>query len=321
MIIPTYNRARYVTKAVDSVLNQKIADLEVIVVDDGSRDETAEVLERYRGRIRYLYQENSGVSAARNAGIRQSRGSWVAFLDSDDEWMSGYLEFQWRSVERFPGAVAHLTNSTATEYGRPTTHHAAIGLLPKFRDEDQIFLSRPFRTIVSHQHWFLQATIIRRDVLLQAGLFNPGLSIAEDMDLLARVALRGAFTIARAVLVRICRREEELASLSSQYMSRGIYSRKSFGRVFNDLRKSPELNLVEKIAVSKALSERWRALANLYLVSGDPVRAREYYSQAMLAYPGLSPLLKYLGSFLPQAAAVLLVRKTDIVPGDEGDMG
>ena len=81
IVIPTYNRSACVVKAVDSVLNQTFTDYELIVVDDGSTDDTKRNLDRYGDKIIYIYQNNSGVSAARNAGVTFSRGQWLAFLD------------------------------------------------------------------------------------------------------------------------------------------------------------------------------------------------------------------------------------------------
>ena len=88
VVIPTYNSARYLADSIDSVLNQTLTPLEVIVVDDGSTDETSHVVRRYqdRGPIRYFYQDNSGPSTARNRGIAESRGDLIAFLDADDIW-------------------------------------------------------------------------------------------------------------------------------------------------------------------------------------------------------------------------------------------
>src|SRR4051812_30232823 len=86
VIIPAHNSADFIGTAVESVLAQTFADYEIVVVDDGSTDGTREVLERFEGRIVYLHQQNRGVSAARNAGIRRSRGELVCFLDADDIW-------------------------------------------------------------------------------------------------------------------------------------------------------------------------------------------------------------------------------------------
>ncbi len=96
-VIPTYNRARYLARAVRSVLGQSLGDLELIVVDDGSRDNTRQMLENISdSRLRYIHQENKGVAAARNAGMRRARGEYVAFLDSDDWWLRDKLEKQTR---------------------------------------------------------------------------------------------------------------------------------------------------------------------------------------------------------------------------------
>src|SRR5271156_236898 len=93
-IIPTYNRGYVVGKAIDSILNQTYDNIEIVVVDDGSTDNTQEKLKEYGDRIRVVYQKNSGPSAARNHGVRASRGEFIACLDSDDVWMPTKIERQ-----------------------------------------------------------------------------------------------------------------------------------------------------------------------------------------------------------------------------------
>ena len=94
VVIPTFNRAKVVTRAIDSVLEQTYRNCEVIVVDDGSTDDTADVLRSYKDKIVYIQQKNAGPSAARNRGIRESKGEFIAFLDSDDLWFATKLERQ-----------------------------------------------------------------------------------------------------------------------------------------------------------------------------------------------------------------------------------
>src|SRR5215216_1764150 len=102
-IIPTYNSARYLTEAVDSVLAQTVEDVEVVVIDDGSTDETELLMRGYGSRVRYLRQQNGGVARARNRGIEESRGQYVAFLDADDVWVPNKLERQVAALEKGPG--------------------------------------------------------------------------------------------------------------------------------------------------------------------------------------------------------------------------
>src|SRR5262245_23003010 len=95
VIIPTYNSARFVIDAVESALAQSYPSLEVIVVDDGSSDDTQERLGPWEGRIKYFYQPNSGPAKARNRGIKEARGDLIAFLDADDQWLPEKLNKQW----------------------------------------------------------------------------------------------------------------------------------------------------------------------------------------------------------------------------------
>ncbi len=102
VVIPTYNRAASVQDGIKSVLAQTFSDLEVIVVDDGSSDGTGEILrDTFGDRIRYYFQPNHGVSSARNRGIAEARGEWIAFLDSDDVWEKQKLEWQFKALEQF----------------------------------------------------------------------------------------------------------------------------------------------------------------------------------------------------------------------------
>ena len=99
VVIPTYNRAHILGRAIDSVLQQTHRDLELIIVDDGSSDGTAALVRGIEDpRVRYVHQQNRGVSAARNRGIAEARAEWLAFLDSDDEWLPQKLERQFSAL-------------------------------------------------------------------------------------------------------------------------------------------------------------------------------------------------------------------------------
>ena len=321
VVIPTYNRRTFVVKAIDSVLNQTCTDYELIVVDDGSTDGTKQALERYGEKICFLRQDNAGVSAARNAGIRQARGEWIAFLDSDDEWAPDYLATQMRHIWRYPQAVAHVVNAdNLFPDGKVNNHFAGMGLLEEFRDTSCILLEKPFRCIVSHTHWFLQAVVVRRDVLLQVGLLDQELSIAEDMDLVGRLALRGPFTLCSETLVHIYRRQEELENLAAQFTKKGVASRRAFGKVFSGFLEQPGLSLQERLATAKVLCANWRALGNILLLAGRIAEARDMYLQSFRVFPAGRSLLKYMATFLPRRLSALSVRRgRDIEPGEDAD--
>jgi len=113
VIIPTFNRAAIVSRAIESALSQTYRDIEVVVVDDGSSDDTRSVVEGFGDRVRYFYQENAGVTAARNSAIRHARGEFLAFLDSDDAWAPWKLESQVAALTRFPEAGLVWSDMTA----------------------------------------------------------------------------------------------------------------------------------------------------------------------------------------------------------------
>jgi glycosyltransferase involved in cell wall biosynthesis len=318
VIIPTFNRERFVTEAVQSVLRQACRDFEIIVIDDGSTDNTREALEPYKNAIRYLHQDNRGVSAARNAGIEQATGDWISFLDSDDLWLEEYLLTQNRNIGELPHAVAHVTNAaTVFEDGRRSDLFGEIHLLEKFGDNHRMVFERPYGLIVGHSHFFLQSTVIRRDVLLEAGLFKPHLSIAEDRDVMARVALKGPFSFSRSALVEIVRRRESIENLASQRTKKGLYTCRAFGEVYTNLLNLPELTLSERMITASTLSRTWRSMGNLLIMKGKKSEARRYFGKAFLLRPSAGSALKYGAALLPQKASELFVRKgRHILPGE-----
>jgi glycosyltransferase involved in cell wall biosynthesis len=128
-VIAAYNAERTITQAVDSALAQKCRAHEIVVVNDGSTDSTAVILQQYRERIRVINQTNRGASAARNAGVAQARGRYVAFLDSDDLWLPGKLNTMVASLERNPSASLAFSeysifSDAGVEYGNSSIGHA-----------------------------------------------------------------------------------------------------------------------------------------------------------------------------------------------------
>jgi glycosyltransferase involved in cell wall biosynthesis len=319
VVIPTYNRAQFVGKAVASVLNQSFPSYEIIVIDDGSTDGTREALSRYAGKISYIYQNNSGVSSARNEGIKQSQGDWVAFLDSDDEWTRQYLFTQTMHARKFPQAIAHLTNAvTILSDGTRTNLFAETGLMETFKTAPCLFLARPLRLILSHASWFLQSAILRRDVLFKIGLFDNDLSIAEDIDIIARAALEGPFTLYRGEMVQVYRRHESMLNLSAKSFQNGLYRYKAFEKVYLKLLSADGLTALERIALVRALSRTKRALGNVLVLANRRIDARAQYRQSLFMYPSLGALIKVVATVLPGGASLALVRKgRDMLPGVE----
>lgn len=195
VIIPTYNRAGTILRAVDSALAQDYAPLELIVVDDGSQDESPALLKPLAdsGRIMLLTQANRGVSAARNAGLLRARGAFLAFLDSDDEWLPGKVKAQVEFFTLHPEEVMVQTQERWIRKGRrvnPGRRH--------LKRSGDIFLESLELCLISPS-----AVMLRRRLLDEIGLFDEKLLAAEDYDLWLRILARyPAGLIDRELVIR-----------------------------------------------------------------------------------------------------------------------
>lgn len=175
-IIPAYNYGRFVVEAVESALAQTYMPLEVVVVDDGSTDDTCERLAPYRDRIKYVWQENRGLSAARNTAIRNATGMWVALLDADDRWHRQKIEVQL-------GAVAGEMNIGLV--GSPSSD-----ALPQTLSSDPPTLDLTVRDFLLSARFGPSGALIRRDCFETVGFFNEQLRSVEDRDIWLRIAAR-----------------------------------------------------------------------------------------------------------------------------------
>lgn len=195
VIIPTFNRRDFIVDAVKSILIQDIDDLEIMIVDDGSTDGTQDVLKPYMNVIRYIYQDNRGVSAARNRGVQESRGELLAFLDSDDLWSPGKLK------PRIDQISSLLSEEVLSFRGVEWFVD---------REEDRVFLKQcrsvkwpccdssgyvkdPVLDVAEGRYLHLGTMLCRKKSFLEVGLFDESLCMGEDEDWFSRASLKMRF--------------------------------------------------------------------------------------------------------------------------------
>ena len=187
-VVPAYNAERHIARAIDSILKQSRPADEIIVVDDGSTDATAEVVKGYSDKVRYIYQENSGVSVARNTGIEAASGNWIAFLDGDDEWCGEKLKLQTEHLLKNDELKWTYSNFYLDQPGSEKLQEAhGSKELEKLLGEREYFEDY-LKAYVTHGYAWTCTLMIERDVFKKTGMFEPEMKRAQDNDLWYRIA-------------------------------------------------------------------------------------------------------------------------------------
>jgi glycosyltransferase involved in cell wall biosynthesis len=289
VVIPAYNCARYLPETIESALSQTLPPLEVIVIDDGSTDDTAEVLARYEGRIRYAHQRNMGISAARNAGIRLARGTLIAFLDADDIWLPSMLAQECDALSRTGAGVAH-----AGFYNWDSTTDEKF---PPARD-NSLFDGYCYRKFFWNETGDpASAYMVRRSCFDAVGLFDeaiPG-GCCEDLEMWTRLARRFPFTYINAPLV-LRRQHASNITRNSERIAEGYFWAKQ-----RALAADPELRkeLGERVVRARLAQSAFRA-GYEYFEKGDGRIARRYFIQSLRYGRMRTRTLALLGStYLP----------------------
>jgi len=267
VIIPTHNRAGWVTEAVASVLAQSWRDYELLVVDDGSTDATLEALAPYRGQLKLLRRRTRrGVAAARNLGVSAARGPWLAFLDSDDLWLSDKLARQMEYLAANPEILICQTDEVWVRRGvrvnKPRTHEKEGG---------RIFLQSLERCAVSPS-----AAVLNRRLLNETGGFDETLPAAEDYDLWLRLCWRYQVGLLPEALV--IKRGGHADQLSRQW---GLDRYRI--RALTKLLQEPDLPADCRLAARRALAEKCAIYAQGCEKRGKHTEAQFYWRLAAQA--------------------------------------
>jgi glycosyltransferase involved in cell wall biosynthesis len=184
VVIPTYNYGRYICETVDSALGQTYSPVEIVVVDDGSTDDTRERLTVYGDRVRYIHQQNRGLSAARNTGIHAAHGEFIALLDSDDLWLPDKVQRQVTVAVHQPDIGLVATERFAIDETGQRLDYVVESC------SREGFCELTARDLLEFPAFSPSSVLARRDCLLTVGGFNEELKGAEDMEMWVRIATR-----------------------------------------------------------------------------------------------------------------------------------
>ena len=185
VIIPTYNRALFLAESIDSVLAQDFSQFEVIVIDDGSTDNTQEILASYGKSITYVYQPNAGVSAATNKGIKLASASLIALHDSDDIMLHGRLKVQHEFMEAHP-EVGAVTGNIIIQGNEEINYLEKSGV--DFNGRESVICETPFPKMLLKNFMANAASMVRKECFLKVGMYDESLPIGQDTEFWLRVA-------------------------------------------------------------------------------------------------------------------------------------
>jgi len=222
IVIPAFNAARTIGSSIRSVLQQTEQDFEVVVVDDGSTDDTVECARSFATdpRLRVISQRNKGPSAARNAAAAAARGLYVSMLDADDLWLPEYLEVMGAALDANPDAPFAYTDAWVLDDGTGRIRRASAmfyqrppGTLPD---------ARSFFLLLVERNFVYTSVTVRRSILDEVGGYDEDLSTGEDWDLWLRIVGRGTRPVRPAGLLAIHRNHPSSLVNDTQKMTRNV---------------------------------------------------------------------------------------------------
>jgi len=276
VVIATYNRARFLPETIESILQQRFRDFELIVVDDGSTDETPELLKSYAGRIRSLRQENRGPAAARNLGIRSARGRWISIQDSDDLATPDHLETLFAFTEQNPDCGMVFANGAylgGPEHNRET-------IIPKEKSRrlarDGVRLVDLFdKSIVR-----LQAALISKQCLEAVGGHDESLYICMDLDLAFRIFMRYPAAYLDKVVFLYRKHEGNIGRNQDLRLLENI---RVIEKLLREFPRAGEILGMRRIA--QRMAYRYYRLAKGRWKAGDRIGARDAIKKAASIRP------------------------------------
>lgn len=269
VIIPAYNCEKFIKETIGSALSQTYQNFELIIIDDGSRDNTKKIVENFNdSRIVYIYQGNSGVSVARNNGILKAKGKYIALLDHDDLWLPEKLEkqillFDFNNKVGIVYSDSYLINSKGK----------IIGSIFQY--------SRPYRGNVLPQ-LFLDnfipclTTVIRRDVFEKIGFFNPKFSICEEYDLFLRIAEKYEMDFIKLPLSKYRVHDTNF----SKNLILAYEEHIEIANMFLD--HNPTIRNILSNRVDVRMSDLYYRLGKAYFYKGDILNSRMHLNKSML---------------------------------------
>jgi GT2 family glycosyltransferase len=300
VVIPAYNAAEFIGQALDSVFSQTRPPREVIVVDDGSEDQTPDVVAKYAGKVKYMRKERGGPASARNVGIRAASGEWIAFLDGDDVWLPTLLEALARLSSQTHASLIFCDSQQLID-GSPSgpSRLESYGLKKRLRTlAPSGVLLDPFRLFLEERCYiFTPGVLIKKEALLDVGLFDETFYCGEDLDLWLRLSMRYRFAVTGDVL-HLRRIHGKNTGYNWWAKVRGdlqVYDK--LGQYAPQTTQNPALRKL----VAQKKAHAYRDLGALHMARVELTAARTNWTTSLHHYFSISVAGNWLMTFLPNS--------------------
>ncbi len=277
VVIPSYNRAGLIGKTIDSVLNQDYPNIEIIVVDDCSSDDTESVIAGYGDRVIFRrHDENKGAPAARNTGLEISRGKYIAFLDSDDTWTYNKISAQMDVMISSDSGTALVYCGMVKIDGNGNVVGEKI---PKYRG--RIYLKLLKDNVIGST----SVPLILKDAVMEVGGFDESLPSRQDLDLWLRLAKRWTVDYDPGKFVNYYVHENRISSDIEGKIKGNLMI---LDKYYDDIKKHPSI-----------LSSQYEVIGWLYKKNGQIKEARKYFIRSLKSFPNIKSLYHLLKLYLP----------------------
>lgn len=273
VVIPAYNYGRFLGQTIESILSQSYAHLQVVVVNDGSTDDTAEVIHRYQAepRVRGHTQTNQGTMIAMNNGIAFSQGAYLAFCGSDDVWNPEHVERLKEEFDRHPEAGLVFDNA---EYFRDQTGERCGQVVPEKKAKELSGQQVLLRDIFLH-NWITNCTfLVRREVFERVGLFEPKNDLLGDLHLIYRIAAHYPIYFVDYTGVRLRVHGQNMSALCSHY-EKGVRNLEGIRQNYPEVYKR-----IGAVIFARKLGRKYFRLACYYEKTGETEKALATYKKA-----------------------------------------
>lgn len=295
-IIPAYNAGHFIKEALMSILDQTGNSLEIIVVDDGSRDNTLALVTEVAPEAIIIQQDNSGPAAARNAGIAVSKGEWIAFLDADDQWLENKLCVQFQVLEKHPSLALIASDMAETTINGEVVISSVLskhGLKSYFEQLDGAPIPDALNKLLNKNFIPTGTVIVRKEILLECGGFNPAIRYGEDLELWVKISARYPIACLPDVLM-LRRLHADNATKATEAMLKDLVLVMSSLRAWDAqaLRRGG-------IQPDRSVADAWADLGYWYFGQENLYEAKQAFLNSLREVIGVRSLFYLAASQLP----------------------